>query len=195
MASYTSIISFWAESVTEVPFALFYLVDALRVFAQLCPTSPDGQLAQRLSRLATDFAVAPYHEDASASPVPSTAQYSFVHALHTVNFANDKIAHDKNTPLFCGFLTPRASIFSISPGRKKVSRGKPTEKWVVFIIDSSAILKRDVKKTPSLFNALLSVPTVGAAAFRLAQDIDYHGARRCQAKLCGARCGDGCGIA
>ena len=103
--------------------------------------------------------------------------------------------HDKNDPLFGGFSSLRSLKIGIFPGRKKVSQGKPTEKWVIFIIDSSAMLKRDVKKTSSLFNVLLSVPTVGAAAFRLAQDIDYHGARRCQAKLCGARCGDGCGIA
>ncbi len=44
-------------------------------------------------------------------------------------------------------------------------------------------------------HAFLRAPAMGAAAFRLAQDIDHHGARRCQAKLRGARCGNGCGVA
>ena len=41
--------------------------------------------------------------------------------------------HDKNDPLFCGFSSSRSLKIGISPGRKKVSQGKPTEKWVVFI--------------------------------------------------------------
>ena len=41
--------------------------------------------------------------------------------------------HDKNDPLFGGFSSLRLLKIGISPGRKKVSQGKPTEKWVVFI--------------------------------------------------------------
>ena len=41
--------------------------------------------------------------------------------------------HDKNDPLFGGFSSLRSLKIGISPGRKKVIQGKPTEKWVVFI--------------------------------------------------------------
>ena len=41
--------------------------------------------------------------------------------------------HDKNDPLFGGFSSLRSLKIGIFPGRKKVSQGKPTEKWVVFI--------------------------------------------------------------
>ena len=40
---------------------------------------------------------------------------------------------DKNDPLFCGFFSWGFGETSISPGREKVSHGKPTEKWGVFI--------------------------------------------------------------
>ena len=41
--------------------------------------------------------------------------------------------HDKNDPLFGGFSSLRSLKIGIFPGRKKVSQGKPTEKWVIFI--------------------------------------------------------------
>ena len=43
------------------------------------------------------------------------------------------IRHDKNDPLFGGFFSVLLSKISVSPGRKKVNLGKPTEKWVIFI--------------------------------------------------------------
>ena len=41
--------------------------------------------------------------------------------------------HDKNDPLFSGFSSLQSSEIIVFPGRIKVSHGKPTEKWVVFI--------------------------------------------------------------
>ena len=41
---------------------------------------------------------------------------------------------DKNGVLFCAFLLEIARKTNVSPGRKKVSFSKPTEKWVDFII-------------------------------------------------------------
>ena len=41
---------------------------------------------------------------------------------------------DKSDPLFCGFSPSLASVFDVSPGRKKVSCNKPTEKYPAFIM-------------------------------------------------------------
>ena len=62
--------------------------------------------------------------------------------------------HDKNDPLFGGFSSLQSSKIGISPGRKKVSHGKPTEKWVIFIKTgklccSSAIQGTPIGKGPS----------------------------------------------
>ena len=50
-------------------------------------------------------------------------------ALSFASFPNDK-----NDPLFCGFSSSSLRKINISPGRKKVSRGKPTEKYPIFIM-------------------------------------------------------------
>ena len=64
---------------------------------------------------------------------------------------------DKNDPLFCGFLLSTASVFGVSPVREKVSRGKPTEKYPVFITparSAGGVWNRRRRFVPLGFRAL-----------------------------------------
>ena len=57
--------------------------------------------------------------------------------------------HDKNDPLFGGFSSLWSLKIGIFPGRKKVSQGKPTEKWVVFIRTGKPCRSSSIQGAPA----------------------------------------------
>ena len=58
------------------------------------------------------------------------------------------VGHDKNDPLFGGFSSLQSSKIVVSPGRKKVSHGKPTEKWAIFIKAGKLCCPSAIQGTP-----------------------------------------------
>ena len=63
------------------------------------------------------------------NPLPAPFA-SFPHAREEGFLRGD----DKNDPLFGGFSSSPPSKTSVFPGRKEVNRGKPTEKWCLFLM-------------------------------------------------------------